>query len=311
MWNNSAQIIYKHTVSNIKEIETHFAVNIKKRVSIMNATNMKSAVNRLMQSTAMIGLIVLIAISCNDINSSEPGKARLDVSLTDAPADYQEVNVDVQGLRIHHTAESDTSDDDGEWVDLPVEPMTVNLLELTNGVDTLLASAELEPGSYSELRLILGDENTVMIDSVTHDLRVPSGQQSGYKIKFDTELEEGEELDVVIDFDAGRSVHKAGNSGKYILKPVLKAFVEDDDLGSITGAVEPVEANPAIYAIMNDDTTGTQADEDGEFLLQGLESGEYDLKIEPSNEYSDTTLSNITVDDGEEADVGLITLNND
>lgn len=275
----------------------------------MNATNIRLAVSRVIQSTAVLGFIALFAVSCNDINSSEPGKARLDVSLTDAPADYQEVNINVQGLRVHYMPDSDTTDGDGQWIDLPVEPITVNLLELTNGVDTLLASAELEPGSYRELRLILDDENTVMIDSVTHDLKVPSGQQSGYKVKFDTKLEEGDELDVVIDFDAGRSIHKAGNSGKYILEPVLKAFIEDgDDVSSITGAVEPVEANPNIYAIMNDDTTGTQADEDGEFLLRGLESGQYDLKIEPTEEYNDTTLSDITVEDGEEADVGLITL---
>lgn len=272
----------------------------------MNTSNMRSAV----QSLIGIVLITLIAVSCNDINSGEPGKARLDVSLTDAPANYQEVNVDVQGLRIHYTPDGDTADGDGQWIDLPVEPMTVDLLELTNGVDTLLASAELEPGSYKELRLILGDENTVTVDSVTHDLKVPSGQQSGYKIKLKTELEEGDDIEVVVDFDAGRSVHKAGNSGKYILKPVLKAFVEDgDDVGSIAGAVEPADANPNVYAIMNDDTTGTQADEDGEFLLRGLESGQYDLKIEPTEEYNDTTLSDITVEDGEETDIGTVTLN--
>lgn len=279
----------------------------------MDTSNITSTSYRVLQSTLILALVAFISVSCDDVNTSSPEteKAQMNISLIDAPANYQEVNVDVQGLRIHYTPSSnDTASADGQWIDLPVEPMTVNLLELTNGVDTLLSSAELDPGSYKELRLILGDNNTVMIDSTTHDLKVPSGQQSGYKIKFKTDLEAGDDMDVVIDFDAGRSVHKAGKSGKYILKPVLKAFVEsNDDLGSITGAVEPSDATPNVFAIINDDTTGTQADEDGEFLLQGLEGGQYDLSIETTDDqYSDTTLTDVTVEEGEETDVGTIIL---
>lgn len=282
----------------------------------MDILNIKTTVSRVFQGILALGLIAFISVSCDDINSggSHTEKAQMNVSLTDAPGDYQEVNIHVQGLRIHFaptsndTVSADTAGADGKWIDLPVEPMTVNLLELTNGVDTLLSSAELDPGSYKELRLILGDDNTVMVDSMIHDLKVPSGQQSGYKIKFKTVLEEGEDIDVVVDFDAARSVHKAGKSGKYILKPVLRAFVEDsDDVGSIIGAVEPAEAMPNIFAIMDGDTTGTQANEDGEFLLRGLEGGQYDLSIEPTgDQYSDTTLTDVTVEEGEEADVGTV-----
>ncbi len=240
------------------------------------------------------------------------------VHLTDAPADYEEVNIDLQGLRIHYTpASSDTVEPnperDGEWIDLPVEPMTVNLLELQNGVDTLLAAAELEPGHYQELRLMLGSNNNVVVDGTTHDLKVPSGQASGYKVKFKTELEEGEELDITIDFDAGQSVHKAGKSGKYILKPVLKAFVsegEEMETGSISGLVEPMEADPSIYATMEDDTVATtQPEEDGTFLLQGLDEGNYTLLVDPANEnYLDASVNDVSVEAGEETDIGTITL---
>lgn len=278
--------------------------------------NISSTVYYILQSTLIIALVTFLTVSCDDINTSGPDNERgqMNISLTDAPADYQEVNIDVQGLRIHYTPTSDdTATSDGRWIDLPVDPMKVNLLELTNGVDTLISSAELEPGSYKELRLILGDDNDVMVDSTVEDLKVPSGQQSGYKIKFNTELEAGEEVDVVVDFDAGQSVHKAGKSGKYILKPVLKAFVEDsDEVGSIAGAVEPAEAEPFVYAIMDDDTASTQADENGEFLLQGLESGQYDLSIEPTDgEHADTTLTGITVEAGDHKDIETVNLNDD
>jgi len=201
----------------------------------------------------LAGILVLMLASCSDVpmngsdrtaddtaigaDRSNTDTGHINVHLTDEPAAYDEVNIEVEGLRIFFaaaeddTAESDTTDEDGRWIDLPVDTMRINLLELQNGVDTLLTSADLEPGFYREIRLILGDDNDVVIDSVSHKLKVPSGGASGYKIKLAAELEAGQTLDITIDFDAAESVHKAGNSGKHILKPVLRAFVEESDDG--------------------------------------------------------------------------------
>lgn len=286
----------------------------------MDIWNLNSSLNKLLQGIIALGLISLIAASCGDVtmSSSQQGKAHMNVHLTDAPANYQEVNIDVQGLRIHFTPNSsDTissnAEKDGKWIDLPVDPMRVNLLDLQNGADTLLASADLEAGHYRELRLILGEDNDVVVDSTTQYLKVPSGQESGYKIKFSADLEEGEKLDVKIDFDASRSVHKAGNSGKYILKPELRAFASTGDsvqAGSIAGTVEPVDANPDIIATMEGDTAATtQPDSTGAFLLEGLEAGNYELSIEPANEdYMNAEVNNVSVEEGEKTDVGTITL---
>ncbi|WP_170864313.1 DUF4382 domain-containing protein [Fodinibius roseus] len=287
----------------------------------MKKANFNVMHNRIIQSIFVFGAVILLAVSCQDVDFNGPkhGKAHMNVKLTDAPGDYQEVNVEVQALRIHYTPFSDDTvdvdpDKDGKWIELPVDPMTINLLELTNGVDTLLSSADLDPGRYRELRLILGHDNTVMVDDMLHDLKVPSGQQSGYKIKFKTELEAGEELDVIIDFDASRSVHKAGRSGKYILKPVLKAFVESGEkaeAGSISGTVEPVDARPTVFAVAGSDTiSSTHADTtDGGFMLRGLEEGLYDLVIEPAgDQYSVTTETGISVESGSETNLDPIIL---
>lgn len=312
-------------------IKSTLRINSINILSIMDISRIRQTINSFIKATLLLALVGCIGFACSEgvLNSDQtdgdsevsPGKAKMNVHLTDAPADLKEVNINVQGLRIHYTPASDTADtsasdttgddEDGNWIDLPVEPMTINLLELQNGVDTLLASAELDPGIYNELRLMLGGDNTVMTaDSSIYDLKVPSGQSSGYKIKFKTELEAGEEIDVVVDFDASRSVHKAGRSGKYILKPVLRAFVEDLDRGSITGVLDPADVASSVHAIMDDDTTSTESDTtDGGFLIEGLEAGSYNLVIEPdSSAYSDTTLTGIMVNEGEETDVGTVEL---
>lgn len=291
----------------------------------MKRSNLKSVFKKALQFTGILSLMLLIGFGCTETNMTGPedgpeeGKARMNIHLTDAPGDYQEVNVNVQGLRVHYTPfEMDTAETDpmngGEWIEMPVDTTMVDLLELQNGVDTLLASADLEPGYYRELRLMLGDGNNVVVDSTTHSLKVPSGQSSGYKIKFDAELVEGQVLDVTIDFDAHESVHKAGNSGKYILRPVLRAMVEGVDTvqtGSVTGIIEPMEANPSIYALMEGDTLATtQTDTSGSFLLEELNEGIYELRIDAANEsYQDTTVSEVSVSAGSQTDVGTITLN--
>ena len=193
---------------------------------------MRPTTSRLLQSAMLIGILAVLITSCNDVafNSTQPQNGHMDFLLTDAPGDFQEVNVDVQGLQIHFAPSStdtvSTDTTDGEWIELPVEPFRVNLLDLSGDIDTLISSADLEPGHYSQLRLMLGHDNDVMVDSVIHELTVPSGQETGYKIQLNADLEAGEELDITVDFDAEKSVHKAGQSGMYILKPVLKAFSE-------------------------------------------------------------------------------------
>jgi hypothetical protein len=131
------------------------------------------------------------------------------------------------------------SDADG-WVTLGTPDLTVNLLGLTGGVEaTLVNGATLPAGHFGQMRLLLGDGNTVkLLDGSVHDLTVPSGLQTGVKLITDFDVLPGTTRDVFIDFDAHRSIwlHGAGASGKFILRPVVRAL---DKLatGSIAGTL--------------------------------------------------------------------------
>ncbi len=43
-----------------------------------------------------------------------------------------------------------------------------NLLEFVNGQDTLIVDEDIPSGYISQIRLVLGENNTVMVDSVVH-----------------------------------------------------------------------------------------------------------------------------------------------
>ena len=104
----------------------------------------------------------------------------------------------------------------------------------------------------------------------------------------------------MIDFDASKSIVKAGNSGKYILKPVLRVIAEAS--ATIEGTVLPLEASPAqVSAIIGMDTVGTFTDENGMFMIRGLKTGSYVLLVEPNELYQVKKI------EGVETTVGQVT----
>ena len=168
-----------------------------------------------MKKFSIVSLFTLIAftlitIACNKNND----RTRLEIHLTDNPYNAQQVNVDIKEVRVNLTSDS------AGWQTLNTIAGVYNLLALQNGIDTLVATADLPAGNLKEIRFILGSENTIMIDSVLHPLTIPSGSESGLKIKVNKNLQAGMDA-LVIDFDAALSVLKIDEQN-YHLRPVLK-----------------------------------------------------------------------------------------
>jgi hypothetical protein len=249
----------------------------------------------------IIGFFILsvIGFAC----SNDERNARLEIRLTDAPGDYEEVNIDIQGIEIH----AEEGNQNSGWRSIDVEDGVYNLLDLSNGLDTLLASVELPAGRVSQVRLILGESNTVKIDGVTKDLSTPSAQQSGLKLNIHVDLVEGVTYKLLLDFDAARSIVTRGN-GEFNLKPVIRTVVEAQS-GAITGAVIPAEALPAVFAIVEDDTVATgYADESGHFLLRGVPAGTYTVSFDPKDGFNAVNKENVAVTIGSVTDVGTVDL---
>ncbi|HRG37722.1 MAG TPA: DUF4382 domain-containing protein [Bacteroidia bacterium] len=170
------------------------------------------------------GSLFLIQACKKDVISGQApvstGTAAIRVKLTDAPANYLQVNVDIKQVRIHISADSNSTDG---WIDLPTNAGIYNLLELRNGIDTTLVDSTLIPaGKVSQIRFVLGPNSSVMTaDSVLHDLKVPSGQQSGLKINVHRDIPAGYTFNLLLDFDAEKSVNEKGN-GDFSMKPVIR-----------------------------------------------------------------------------------------
>lgn len=255
--------------------------------------------------------------SCSKSNTTnENGPAKVQFILTDAPADYNAINLDIKEVKINTgAADSETS-----WVTYPVSnyfSAPVNVLKYKNGNHVVMGEPlALPAGHISQLRLVLGDNNTVVVDGVTHNLTTPSAQQSGYKVKFNETLDPDGVYRIWLDFDAARSVVKTGN-GKYILKPVVNAVTERASFGAINGFVLPADAKTTVYALRGTDTVASAIPEIadsqyglGYFRFINLDAGSYNLVMDADNTtgYRDTTLSNVVVETGKVKSLGTLTL---
>ena len=161
-------------------------------------------------------------VACSD-DDNNVGTGTLKVDLTDAPADFNAVLVDVQGLRIN-VNDADTTE--GNWMDLELDTMgQIDLLMFMDGNSVQLSDDEIPAGYMSQIRLVLGDNNQLVIGEDTLDMETPSAQQSGLKVNVHDSIADGETFSMMLDFDAEKSVVDKGN-GTYSLKPVLTVIKE-------------------------------------------------------------------------------------
>ncbi len=234
----------------------------------------------------------ILFFSCQKSNNSGDNAARLQVRLTDSPdPDVQEVWVDVKEVRINMK--------DTNWITLEgAHPGLYNLLDLTDGKDTLLADAPIPAGDISQIRLILGDNNYIITKNGEKiDLTTPSAQQSGLKVQIHQAVTGGVLYRLVLDFDAGKSIVKAGNSGKYILKPVLRVISFVASGGNLKGTVLPDSVRTAVYAINGADTiASTYTDTlNGNFWFGDIPAGSYSLSYSPTDTTFKDTQRNASV----------------
>lgn len=277
---------------------------MNKFASRIGFLNNKIYFMKLKFSTILSGIVimttVLLAVGCQK-NKSNGDKPRLQVRLTDAPdPNVKEVWVDIKGIAIK-------MGDSAEITLANSYPGLYNLLNFTNGKDTILADAEIPVGRISQIRLLLGDNNYIITKSGEKiDLTTPSAQQSGLKVQIQQDVTGGILYRMILDFDAGKSIVKAGNSGKYILKPVLRVLSFVPSGGSVKGVVAPDSIVTAIYAIKGPDTiasTFTQVG-NGNYMIKDIPAGSYSFSYVPNDTIHktatravDVTLGQITIVD--------------
>lgn len=254
--------------------------------------------------TAILLISTLIFAACKKENQGAGGTTKVEIRMTDAPGDFDEVNLNIKSVVLLSGGKPYTFD---------VDHGILNILDFrigTSNPDILVASGEMPSGEITEIRLILHDSgNSIVIDGQEQELKTPSAQSSGWKVKLkeNPELVPGVTYSLLLDFDAAQSIVATGN-GKYILKPVVRGITATTS-GLISGSVLPIIAHPEVLVISGTDTVGTTTDLiTGRFTVGGLASGSYRVEIIPVEGYTPAVIDNVSVTAGQNTSMGVVTL---
>ena len=237
-----------------------------------------------------LAAVALLGLAGCSKSNDAANTSKLEVRLTDAPGDFQRVVLDVRQIEVHI---KDEGNPDG-WKMLNFSPQAIDVLDYVNGRSALLVKDDFPPGDLKEIRLILGPDSYVVgRDGQRYDLKTPSGQSSGVKLKLDkATLKQRETFQLLLDFDVAKSIVERGNwkpgndkKERYLLKPVIRV-VAQDLRGGLSGTVSPAAARPQILAIrssiLGPDTVSTSADVSGAYQIGGLPAGTYRVEYFPS-----------------------------
>lgn len=187
---------------------------------------------------SLFGALVLAA--CGDGGTGGNGTSRVSIRLTDAPGDLAEAWVRIDEVYLKGNVDSA---DDRRVQLLGARTDWVDLLTLSGGRTAELVNGAVVPaGRYSELRFVVceayivtnsGDvyasKNATLPSGVTADgeLHMPSACSSGFKVKFPADSSANlasESTILTVDFDVSQSFgHQAGNSGRWVMHPVMHA----------------------------------------------------------------------------------------
>lgn len=283
------------------------------------------------RTLALAAAVAATAAGCDDTTGTG-GDATIRVLLTDAPADYiATAEVDIGAIEIigedHGIITLSTDGTDG----------LVNLLDLQNAATQTLASADIEPGMYHQIRLIVEEARVTLKEGYTFadgssekPLFVPSGAQTGIKLNLGGADGEGDaeggiviasgETVLVLDFDVNQSFVMQGNPESpagikgILFTPAIRVTVEDV-AASISGAVSSeldvnledleVSAAPVEGTTLEDyqtETATARTSPEGTFTIHFLVPGTYVVTVTPPEGHAVSPESiEVTVGNGEDA----------
>lgn len=224
---------------------------------------------------AVITMLAALSLGACGDGVGVDTQATVRVLLTDAAADYigaAFVDIGVVELIPAGDGPPITLSEDGT-------DGLVNLFDLQNGATMFLAGAEVDAGSYAQLRLIVESARVTLADGyefngggTEQELIVPSGAQTGIKLNLGAgdgeggggpiEIAPGETV-LVLDFDVSQSFRIQGNPdtpagiNSVHFQPTLRVVVQNV-AGSISGTVSTAVADVGIDALT---VTATPVDE--------------------------------------------------
>ncbi|TDQ17148.1 uncharacterized protein DUF4382 [Algoriphagus boseongensis] len=253
----------------------------------------------------LIFIFLGFAIACT--GPDESPKALVNVFLIDAPAQWDSVVVELQGVELEFVPNGREGQVEKVFLPYELADKFVDLSQLVGGVVLPVGRTEINLGNITGAFLKLGPTNTLYQGDKGYPLTLPNGE-SDYFGKLQIDLQSGVSYDLIVDFDLEKSIRQTSSSPiKFDFNPSISIY-SGIGKGDVQGTISPSSLSPAIYLIQGTDSISTHTNTSGTFRFR-TEPGNYTIFIDPKNSsYRTDTLLNVEIQEGKLNSLSPITL---
>ena len=242
-----------------------------------------------MKKTALVliaAALLLFTGACDKTRIGD-GQGRLVIDVTDGPFDINNIeSATVTITKVEIRKVGDGVSDGNPFVVLSEDTVTIDLIDLRNGVTERLLDLEIPEGEYDLVRLYVDEAGLKLRDVADpYSVKVPSGRQTGIKLHIHPSIviSGGLTSEVLIDFDLSRSFVLRGNmtnNNGFIFKPCIRAAnlttagrVE----GMVTDTAEVKVKEAKVWIAQDTVMATTFADTLGYYAIIGVPAGTYSI----------------------------------
>jgi len=250
----------------------------------------------------------VIALFISGCSKSENTPGRLIVKVTDDPFNISYVESATVTITKIELKKAGHNQNPGEnpFIVLSEDTITLDLINLRNGITEELVNLEIPAGTYDQVRLYVDNAGLKIREHISpFHCKVPSGPQTGIKIFIRPALvvEGGLTSELLLDFDLSRSFlmlgnlhHHMGVNG-FIFKPVIRA-VNNSSAGRIQGFVTDTSkvkiVNAKVWLTRDTVITTAYTDTLGYYAMIGIPAGNYSISATKEN-YDTVNIKDIKV----------------
>jgi hypothetical protein len=262
------------------------------------------------KNPAILFLAILFSASvCSCESADSNPKALLNVILIDAPAQWDSVFVEVEGVDIEVQLLGRESETQIFFLPYSLGDKVIEVSSLVAGQGLLLGREELPVGKIVSATFRIGNSHSLYLDGDRYVLPLANAGLTEIPLDLEMNLEQGIAYDLILDFDLEKSIRVLSQSPLSMeLDPVLTA-VSGIGTGELKGTISPTSLRPALYAIISGDSVNTHVNSSGNFLFR-LPAGIYSVYIDPKDvRYQAGIIQNVEVVAGKSTDLTRITVN--
>lgn len=166
-----------------------------------------------MKTRHLLMLACLLSLFIYSCKQKEIKTSPVQFFLIDSPTDFDSVNIHIKKI------EANVVSDSVRWIPLQTKDTVANLFHFQDSLTLMIAQDIVPLGMLKQIRFILGNDNTVVVNGVSYPLQLSSDVSSELMIQVGKKLNEVFN-GFILDFDASQSI--VAENGEYRLQPVVR-----------------------------------------------------------------------------------------